>query len=378
MINSQYQKTPTFVFCKKESKMANKSSKKESALKVNKGIEAPSSINPYLQKSAKLPLKEISVEDYFKGIKAGNTTLLSKAITMTESQLPSHQKKADEIMEACLSASGNSLRIGITGVPGVGKSTFIESFGMYILEQGHKLAVLAIDPSSQKSGGSILGDKTRMERLSGNPNVFIRPTASTGVLGGVAKKTKESILLCEAAGFDVIIVETVGVGQSEILVKNMVDFFMLLLLPGAGDELQGIKRGIMEVADGIIINKSDGENEGKANLAQSQIISALQLFPLNENEWNPKVLKASSLYNKGIPELWDMIKEYEKQMKLSGFFLKNRSEQEQFSFYETLKNRILNQFYENEKVKELMPQLEADIRAGKISSFAAAEMLLRI
>ena len=354
------------------------SKKKESALKVNKGIAAPSQINPYLQKKTKPPLKEISVKDYSEAIKSGNITLLSKAITMTESNLTSHQKKADEIMEACLSASGNSIRIGITGIPGVGKSTFIESFGMHILEQGHKLAVLAIDPSSQKSGGSILGDKTRMERLAGNPNVFIRPSASTGVLGGVAKKTKESILLCEAAGFDVIIVETVGVGQSEVIVKNMVDFFMLLLLPGAGDELQGIKRGIMEVADGIIINKSDGENEGKANLAHSQILSALQLFPLNENEWNPQVKKASSLYNKGISEVWDMIKEYEKQMKKSGFFLKNRLHQEQFSFYETLQNRILNQFYQDEKVKELIPKMEEEIKAGRLSSFAAADQILRI
>jgi LAO/AO transport system kinase len=358
--------------------MTQKKDNRGSALKVNKGIEAPSSINPYLQGRLKTPLKEISVQEYAEGIKEGNITLLSKAITMTESQLASHQKKADEIMEACLSASGNSIRIGITGIPGVGKSTFIESFGLHLIERGHKLAVLAIDPSSQKSGGSILGDKTRMEELSGNTNVFIRPTASTGVLGGVAKKTKESILLCEAAGFDVIIVETVGVGQSEVLVKNMVDFFLLLLLPGAGDELQGIKRGIMEVADGIVINKSDGENEAKASLAQSQIISALQLFPLNPNEWNPQVLKASSLYNKGIPELWTMIKDYEKQMKRSGYFLNNRMQQEQFSFHETLNNRIINNFYQNERVKDLISKMKEEIKSGKMSSFAAADEVLKI
>ena len=358
--------------------MSKNTERNKNALKVNKGIEQPSSVNPYLRKKRPAVNKDIPVEEYVREIKKGNIVYLSKAITLAESALPAHREKANKILEGCFDAAGNSIRIGITGVPGVGKSTFIEALGLHIVEQKHKMAVLAIDPSSRISGGSILGDKTRMEKLAGRPDVFIRPTASTGVLGGVARNTKESILLCEAAGFDVIIVETVGVGQSEIEVKNMVDFFVLLLLPGAGDELQGIKRGIMEVADAFVINKADGENEKKADLAQRQILNALQLFPPKENHWKPVVLKASALYNKGVAQLWSVVQEYEKQMKKTGFFQQNRLQQEQYAFYETLKIRILEMIYQKPEIKKLLTQLEEEIRQGKISSLTAVEKILRL
>jgi LAO/AO transport system kinase len=353
------------------------SKKKESALKVNKGIETPSQVNPYLQEHFPKTLSELSAEAYCDAIRNGDISLLSRAITLTESNLDKHRNIASEILATCLSSSGNSIRIGITGTPGVGKSTFIEAFGLHLLEQGHRIAVLAIDPSSQKTGGSILGDKTRMEVLSGHPDVFIRPSASAGILGGVARKTKESILLCEAAGFDIIMVETVGVGQSEMLVKNMIDFFLLLLLPGAGDELQGIKRGIMEVADAIVINKADGQNLDKANMAKNHIQNALQLFPPNENHWKVPVLMTSALHNKGIKEVGNMILNFEKKMKKNGFFVNNRLQQEKFLFFETLKNQILEHFYSKKKVKKLLPELEKKIQNGEMSSFAAVEELFR-
>ena len=255
----------------------------ESALTERAGVEQPMQVNPNFKRRKKA---ELSVDDFVKGILDGNRTILSQAITMIESENPAHIAMAQEIIERCLPHSGNSLRIGITGVPGVGKSTFIESFGGMLTSQGHKLAVLAIDPSSERTKGSILGDKTRMETLSTDPNAFIRPSPSGSALGGVARKTRESIILCEAAGFDTIIVETVGVGQSETVVKSMVDFFLLLMLAGAGDELQGIKRGIMEMADALVINKADGDNLPKAKGAASQYRAALKLFPKNDNGWD--------------------------------------------------------------------------------------------
>ena len=271
----------------------------KSALTEREGVEQPASVNPnpVVRKRRKL-----SREEYIQGILTGDRTILSQAITMIESSNPDHLAMAQDIIEGCLPHSGNSLRIGITGVPGVGKSTFIEAFGKMLTGMGHKVAVLAIDPSSERTKGSILGDKTRMEQLSVDPDAFIRPSPSGSTLGGVARKTRETIVLCEAAGFDVILVETVGVGQSETVVKSMVDFFLLLMLAGAGDELQGIKRGIMEMADALIINKADGDNKPKAAAAQAQYRAALKLFPQNENRWTGNLLRPGGLRHRQCVE----------------------------------------------------------------------------
>ena len=277
-------------------------------LAVNKGIEQPSSVNPYLKRKPKK--RQLSVAEFVEGIVKGDITILSQAVTLVESVKPEHQVVAQEVIEKCLPHSGNSVRIGISGVPGAGKSTSIDVFGLHVLEKGGKLAVLAIDPSSERSKGSILGDKTRMEQLSVHPKSFIRPSPSAGSLGGVARKTRETIVLCEAAGFDKIFVETVGVGQSETAVHSMVDFFLLIQLAGTGDELQGIKRGIMEMADGIVINKADGDNLERAKLAATQFRNALHLFPAPESGWTPQVLTYSGFYNIGVKEIWDMIYEY--------------------------------------------------------------------
>ncbi len=267
-------------------------------LTVNSGVNQPPSINPYLKRKRR-PLP--SAAELIQGILAGDITMLSRAVTLVESLAPDHQAIAQEIIEKCLPYSGNSRRIGITGVPGAGKSTSIDVFGLHVLKSGGKLAVLAIDPSSERTKGSILGDKTRMEKLATHPSAFIRPSPSAGSLGGVARKTRETIVLCEAAGFNNIFVETVGVGQSETAVHSMVDFFLLLQLAGTGDELQGIKRGIMEMADGIVINKADGDNIDRAQLAQAQFRSALHLFPPTESGWQPEVLTYSGYYELGIP-----------------------------------------------------------------------------
>lgn len=260
--------------------MIEKEDSNSSALHVNEGIDQPSSLNPEAaRKFRDSRPKELEVREYLEGIRAGNRSVFSKAITLIESSLPRHQELAQQIIGACVPFSGNSVRVGITGVPGVGKSTFIESLGKYLTAKGNKIAVLAIDPSSQRTKGSILGDKTRMEDLANDPRAYIRPSSSSGTLGGVARNTRESIVLCEAAGFNIIFVETVGVGQSETAVHSMVDFFLLLMLAGAGDELQGIKRGIMEMADAIIINKADGDNIAKTELAAMEYKNALHLFP---------------------------------------------------------------------------------------------------
>ena len=260
-------------------------------LVVNAGIEQPSSVNPYLKNRPRRKKRELSVSDYVEGIVKGDVTVLSQAVTLVESVKPEHQAVAQEVIEKCLPYSGNSVRVGISGVPGAGKSTSIDGFGLHVLEEhGGKLAVLAIDPSSERSKGSILGDKTRMEKLSVHPKSFIRPSPSAGSLGGVARKTRETIVLCEAAGFDKIFVETVGGGQSETAVHSMVDFFLLIQLAGTGDELQGIKRGIMEMADGIVINKADGDNLERARLAATQFRNALHLFPTPERGWTPQEL----------------------------------------------------------------------------------------
>jgi LAO/AO transport system kinase len=357
--------------------MEKKENKTESALKVMKGIEPLAPVNEdsakrFLQKKR----KNLNIEKLVNDILNGNITALSSAITMVESVHQKHREPAEEIIERCIPFSGNSIRIGITGVPGVGKSTFIETFGIYLTELGHRLAVLAIDPSSQISGGSILGDKTRMEQLGTNPKAFIRPSPSGNSLGGVARKTRESLILCEAAGFDVIFIETVGVGQSETTVHSMVDFFLLLMLAGAGDELQGIKRGIMELADTIVINKAEGDNLKKAELARRQYKNALHLFPLPESGWSPKVLLASALKNIGIEDIWKTIMEYVVHTKNNQYWEINRNRQAKFRMHETIVDTLKNNFYQNEKYKAQILELEKNLECNTISAYKAAKILL--
>jgi LAO/AO transport system kinase len=349
-----------------------------SGLTVNKGIEPLPSVNA---DSVKRFLKNKkkhsrSVQQYVDGILNGDITILSQAVTLVESSKPEHQEIAQEIIVKCLPFSGNSVRIGITGVPGVGKSTFIEAMGKYITSKGDKLAVLAIDPSSERTKGSILGDKTRMEDLSIDPNAYIRPSPSAGSLGGVARKTREIIMLCEAAGFNHIFIETVGVGQSETAVHSMVDFFLLLMLAGAGDELQGIKRGIMEMADVITINKADGNNIEKAGLARVQYMNALHLFPSTDSGWKPKVLTCSAYMKTGISEIWETIDEYLALVKSNGYFQHKRNEQSKFWMYETINEQLRNNFYQNEQIKTLMEESEKKVLKEEISSFVAAKKLL--
>lgn len=357
--------------------MPENSKNKNSALHVKKGIEQPSSINEKaVQKLKQQKISEISVAKYVEEIKQGNIVILSKAITLIESSLTSHQKKSQKIIEQCLPLSGQSIRVGITGVPGVGKSTFIESLGMNLISQGRKVAVLAIDPSSQRSKGSILGDKTRMEDLANNPNAFIRPSASSGSLGGVARKTNETIILCEAAGFDTIFIETVGVGQSETAVHSMVDFFLLLMLAGAGDELQGIKRGIMEMADMILINKSDGDNVQKAKNAKVQYENALHLFPLANSGWAPKVETCSALNHKGIKHAWSNILDYVSHTQSSGYFMKNRQNQSLQTMMDTVMQNLGDGLFQHTEIKRLIDVLKHEILDNKISSYVASQQVL--
>jgi len=349
----------------------------KSALNVQRGIEQPESINPEVIKKFRENKKiKRSVQEYVDGIINGNRTILGQAITLIESSLPDHNQIAQEIIEKCLPYAGNSIRIGITGVPGVGKSTFIESMGKYITSKGNKLAVLAVDPSSERSKGSILGDKTRMEELATDPDAFIRPSPSAGSLGGVARKTRETIVLCEAAGFNTIFIETVGVGQSETAVHSMVDFFLLLMLSGAGDELQGIKRGIMEMADAIVINKADGENIRKAEQAKNEYQNALHLFPPTPSGWIPKVLTCSSLVKTGIDEVWKVINEFIEKQKSNKFFALKRKEQAKYWMYESINESLKNNFYQQDNIKNKLKFFEENVLQGKMNSFLAARMLL--
>lgn len=345
-------------------------------LAVNRGIEQPASVNPYLKAQRKAKRRTLSVAEFVEGILQGNVTILSQAVTLVESVKPEHQSIAQEVIEKCLPYSGNSVRVGISGVPGAGKSTSIDVFGLHELQKGGKLAVLAIDPSSERSKGSILGDKTRMEQLSVHPDSFIRPSPSAGSLGGVARKTRETIILCEAAGFDKIFVETVGVGQSETAVHSMVDFFLLIQLAGTGDELQGIKRGIMEMADGIVINKADGSNVDKAQLAATQFRNALHLFPAPDSGWTPRVLTYSGFYNLGVKEIWDMIDEYIAFVKENGYFDYRRNEQSRYWMYEAINEHLRDSFYNNEVVKSMLADKERQVLEANLTSFVAARNLL--
>lgn len=351
--------------------------KKKTALSVSEGVEQPASINlaalSQLKKAKKQPL---GTKELVEGIRSGDISMLGQAITLVESSLEIHQKAAQELIAACLPYSGNAFRLGITGVPGAGKSTFIESLGKHIIQKDGRLAVLAIDPSSERSRGSILGDKTRMEELAGSPRAFIRPSPSGGTLGGVARKTRETIILCEAAGFDIIFVETVGVGQSETAVHSMVDFFLLVMLAGAGDELQGIKRGIMEMADAIVINKADGNNIRKASRAQAEFANALHLFPPSASGWIPKVLTCSALYSKGISEIWEMVQEYRGFVRSGGFLNKKRLEQSRYWMYETIREGIYQQVFHDPVMKKELEKYEQAIAEGRITSFMAATAIL--
>ncbi len=343
-------------------------------LTVNKGIEQPSSVNPYLKR--KPQRRQFTVDEYVEGIVKGDITILSQAVTLVESLKAEHQAIAQEVIEKCLPYAGRSVRIGISGVPGAGKSTSIDVFGLHVLLQGGKLAVLAIDPSSERSKGSILGDKTRMELLSVHPSSFIRPSPSAGSLGGVARKTRETIILCEAAGFDKIFVETVGVGQSETAVHSMVDFFLLIQLAGTGDELQGIKRGIMEMADGIVINKADGNNVEKAKLAATQFRNALHLFPVPDSGWTPQVLTYSGFYNIGVKEVWDMVYEYIDFVKDNGYFDYRRNEQSKYWMYESINEQLRDSFYQNSRIAAMLAEKEQQVLNGNLTSFVAAKNLL--
>jgi LAO/AO transport system kinase len=346
-------------------------------LKVNEGIEQPASVsNASVKRFLKKKRKLLPVQTYVDGILKGDITLLSKAVTLIESSKVEHQKIAQDIIKACLPHSGKSIRVGITGVPGVGKSTFIEAVGKYITSHGDKLAVLAIDPSSERTKGSILGDKTRMEELAGDKNAYIRPSPSAGSLGGVARKTRETIILCEAAGFNHILIETVGVGQSETAVHSMTDFFLLLMLAGAGDELQGIKRGIMEMADLIAINKADGNNLERAQMAQVQYKSAIHLFPRKESDWEPGVLTCSAFNKIGIAEIWQEIEKYKTKTAENGYFLRKRNEQSTYWMHETIQEHLKQNFYGNPEIKEKLKTLENYVLNDEMSSFIAAGELL--
>lgn len=351
---------------------------KTSALTEINGIEQPDGISRDAAQKAAARRKLPSTSELIEGIRAGNIAMLSRAITLVESTSPAHEALASEVIQACMPHSGKSVRIGVTGVPGVGKSTFIEAFGKQLTSSGKKVAVLAVDPSSTLSHGSILGDKTRMEELVRDPNAYIRPSASGEALGGVARKTRETITLCEAAGFDHIVVETVGVGQSETAVHSMVDFFLLLKISGAGDELQGIKRGIMEMADAIAINKADGDNIKKARLAKAEFNRALHLFPPKPSGWIPKAVTCSAITRDGIPELQDLIDTYVSETKENGYFEERRRQQNKYWLTETIDARLKSAFYQNEAIQSRLDVLNQAVLRGEMSPFAAAQELLSL
>lgn len=356
--------------------MANPNSHK-SALSEKEGINPPEIVSTaaaqqIVSRRHKIP----TAKELTDGILSGNIPALSRAITLVESTNASHLEKANEVINACLPHASKSLRIGITGVPGVGKSTFIEAFGKFLTGLGKKVAVLAVDPSSSISHGSILGDKTRMEELVKDANAYIRPSASGETLGGVARKTRETITLCEAAGFDTIIIETVGVGQSETAVHSMVDFFLLLQIAGAGDELQGIKRGIMEMADAVIINKADGDNIKRARLAKTEFNRALHLFPAKKSGWMPTVETCSALTREGIDSVWKVISDYLEMTQSGGYFTEKRHQQNQYWLLETINEQLKNHFYGNTEIQDLLETHKKAVQNDELSPFAAAQLLL--
>ena len=357
--------------------MSNNRLLRNSALKIHGGIVQPPNINPgVFSETGKKRRKKYSVDEFVSGILAGNITILSQAITLLESSRSEHYDDAQLIIEKCLPFSAKSLRIGITGVPGVGKSTFIETFGLLLTGLGRKLAVLTVDPSSEQTKGSILGDKTRMEKLSAHPFAYIRPSPASGILGGVARKTRETIILCEAAGFDTILIETVGVGQSETEVHSMVDFFLLLMLAGAGDELQGMKRGIMELADLVAITKADGSNQQIAEGAKVTYQNAIHLFPPKPSRWKPQVIACSARNNTGITELWKIILDYVSMTTDSGYFEDFRKQQAIIRMHNTVMESLRSSFYNHEEIKLIQTDIEKQLTDGHITSYQAAVRLL--
>ncbi len=357
--------------------MKSNNNKKDTHLTVKPGVAPPAQINPRLSENRRrLRPKSRTAAEYAAGILAGNRVLLSQAITLLESTKKEHRDLAQQIIEQCLPAAGQSVRVGITGTPGVGKSTFIEAFGTHLTEAGNKVAVLAIDPTSQVSGGSILGDKTRMEKLSSDPAAFIRPSPAGETLGGVARKTRETIILCEAAGFNRIIIETVGVGQSETAVHSMTDFFLLLLLPGAGDELQGIKRGIVETADMIAVNKADGDSADAAKKAKMSYRNALHLFPPSASGWIPKAVTCSALTGAGIPEIEQDIQKYHQATQKNGYWQSRRAAQAKYWLEESIQEKLRRLFAEHPEVKGRKNEIERAVLAGEMSPFRGAEELM--
>ena len=356
-----------------------KNPKHKSALHEIEGVEQPKSTDSTSINKIKLSRNKLpDTQEFIRFIRQGNRTYLSRAITLIESTAEKHQQQAAQIISGCLPHANQSIRLGITGVPGVGKSTFIEAFGKHLTSLGKKVAVLAIDPTSALNKGSILGDKTRMEALVKDENAFIRPSPSGASLGGVAQKTRETIILCEAAGFDTIIIETVGVGQSETAVHSMVDFFLLLKLAGAGDELQGIKRGIIEMADAIVINKADGDNLRAAKLAKTEFTRALHLYPLKESTWQPKVTTCSALHQENIGQIWQMIQTYWSLVKENNYFELKRNEQNKYWLLETINQQLKERFYNDKKVSEALQEQLMKIETGQITPFEAAKLLLKI
>jgi len=352
-------------------------SKKQSALNEKARISAPEIVSTNSVKQIQRFRKiQPTSKELVSGILEGNITDLSRAITLVESTNIEHLERANEVINACLPYANKSVRIGITGVPGVGKSTFIEAFGKYLTSLGKKVAVLAVDPSSTISHGSILGDKTRMEELVKDKNAYIRPSASGETLGGVARKTRESITLCEACGFDTIIIETVGVGQSETAVHSMVDFFLLLKISGAGDELQGIKRGIMEMADSIVINKADGDNIRKSNLAKVEFGRALHLFPAKKSGWTPTSSTCSAITHDGIPEVWETILKFLELTKTNNYFFEKRKEQNQYWMLETINEQLKTNFFNHPEIQKLLEENKKAVQNDELSPFAAAQILL--
>ncbi len=351
---------------------------KKSALIEKDGIIQPESFNlASMDKISQSRKQQPNANELIAKILKKDKVALSRAITLIESTNQDHLIKANEIINGCLPYANKSLRIGITGVPGVGKSTFIEAFGKHLSSLGKKVAVLAIDPSSTISHGSILGDKTRMEELVKDENAYIRPSASGETLGGVARKTRETIILCEAAGFDTIIIETVGVGQSETAVHSMVDFFLLLKISGAGDELQGIKRGIMEMADAVVINKADGDNINKAKLAKAEFNRALHLFPAKKSGWIPTVATCSSTTREGIDSIWETISNYFELVQSNHYFEEKRKEQNQYWMMETINEQLKNNFYHHAEIIKLLEENKKAVANNEISPFAAAQILLK-
>jgi LAO/AO transport system kinase len=320
--------------------------------------------------------RNLSIEQYVDGVRQGDRSVLSRTITLIESNAEHHQQQAQQVLSKLLPHSGMSIRLGLTGVPGAGKSTFIETLGLQLIDRGHRVAVIAVDPSSSLSKGSILGDKTRMEQLSQREEAFIRPSPSGGALGGVARKTREAIHVFEAAGYDVVIVETIGVGQSEIAVRSMVDFFMVLLIAGAGDELQGIKRGVVELADALVINKADGANIEPARKAQQYYQQALELLTPATEGWDPPVLLSSAIENAGIEEAWATVERFGGQMKKSGQFERRRKEQARDWLHSMVHERVLQKFYEHPDIVSSLPEIERQVTEGSTPATAAVWELI--